>query len=212
MQKLNELQIDALKEIGTIGAGSSATSLSTLLNKRVRISVPEAKIFPIEHIPEIIGKPEDIMVAVIFEVSGDVNGLIMLLFSCEEAKKIAEIAIQQQINDPDLNVNEIAVSAIKEIGNITTGAYLNAIAQITKLRLKHSIPNYASDMLLSIMDVILIKLAAETKDTLVIETEICCETEADIKNKKVQGYMLFISDKDGLNLMLKTLGLKKNKS
>ena len=45
-EKLNNIQIDALKEIGNIGAGNAATSLSTLLNKRINMTVPNIFILP----------------------------------------------------------------------------------------------------------------------------------------------------------------------
>ena len=37
---LNELQRDALKEVGNIGAGHAATALSQLLNTTVKLSEP----------------------------------------------------------------------------------------------------------------------------------------------------------------------------
>ncbi len=42
--ELNEIHIDVLKEIGNIGAGNAATSLSQMLSKRIDMNVPEVSL------------------------------------------------------------------------------------------------------------------------------------------------------------------------
>ncbi len=44
MSGLSYLQLDALREIGTIGAGHAATALSQLLHTRVNMLVP--RVYP----------------------------------------------------------------------------------------------------------------------------------------------------------------------
>ena len=38
---LNSLELDTLKEIGSIGTGNAATALSSLIGQQVRIEMPE---------------------------------------------------------------------------------------------------------------------------------------------------------------------------
>ena len=38
--QLNDMQLDVLRELGNIGAGNAATSLSSMLNRPVSITVP----------------------------------------------------------------------------------------------------------------------------------------------------------------------------
>ena len=40
LEKLNDVQFDVLKEIGNIGAGNATTALSTMLNVKMDMSVP----------------------------------------------------------------------------------------------------------------------------------------------------------------------------
>ena len=42
--QLSSLELDTLKEIGSIGTGNAATSLSALIGKAVRIQMPEVRI------------------------------------------------------------------------------------------------------------------------------------------------------------------------
>ena len=39
--ELSEMEFDALREIGNIGAGNAATALSKLLNRKIDMAVPE---------------------------------------------------------------------------------------------------------------------------------------------------------------------------
>ena len=45
---LSPLQLDALREIGNIGAGNSATALSQIINKKIDMNVPKVAFVPIE--------------------------------------------------------------------------------------------------------------------------------------------------------------------
>ncbi len=48
--EINEQKLDALKELGNIGAGNAATAISTMLNKKIDITVPSAEILPISEL------------------------------------------------------------------------------------------------------------------------------------------------------------------
>lgn len=52
LENLSEVELDVLKELGNIGTGHAATSLSKLLNKDVYLSVPRVKIGEIKISPE----------------------------------------------------------------------------------------------------------------------------------------------------------------
>ena len=45
LDRLNPLQLDALKELGNIGAGNSATALSQIISKKIDMSVPRVKVY-----------------------------------------------------------------------------------------------------------------------------------------------------------------------
>ena len=42
--ELSSLEIDTLREIGSIGTGNAATALSQMIGKEVRITLPEVRI------------------------------------------------------------------------------------------------------------------------------------------------------------------------
>ena len=51
LEQLNDMQLDVLKEIGNIGAGNATTALSTMLNVKMDMSVPNVALiqFKVMH-------------------------------------------------------------------------------------------------------------------------------------------------------------------
>lgn len=73
--QLTSLEIDTLREIGSIGTGNAATALSQMLKRQVRITMPEVRIMGYNEAIEWIGGPEEITAGVLVRLSGlaDVN-------------------------------------------------------------------------------------------------------------------------------------------
>ena len=56
--ELNSLELDTLREIGSIGTGNAATALGQLLEQQVRITLPEVRIMGYNEAIDWIGGPE----------------------------------------------------------------------------------------------------------------------------------------------------------
>ena len=65
---LSPAQLDALREIGNVGAGNSATALSQVINKRIDMNVPKVALVPLENVPDLVGGPDVIVVGVFLRV------------------------------------------------------------------------------------------------------------------------------------------------
>ena len=55
--ELNMMELDTLREIGSVGTGNAATALSSMLNREVRITLPEVRIMEYNEAIEWIGGP-----------------------------------------------------------------------------------------------------------------------------------------------------------
>ena len=55
---LTPTQLDALREIGNIGAGNTATALSQVVNKKIDMNVPKVSLIPIDEVPDLVGGPD----------------------------------------------------------------------------------------------------------------------------------------------------------
>jgi len=198
--KLTDLQLDALREIGTIGAGNAATGLSKMLNKRISISVPSTKVVKLEKVPELLGGAESLVAVVYFQVTGPFLGTILLIFSLKEALRLVDMLLGRKNGETRL-LDEFSGSALKELGNISAGSYLTALSEVVKMRLIHSTPGLATDMLEAVLDGVLIKLALEAENALVVDTEF------EVEENKVQGHFLFLPEPQGLEVILEKLGV-----
>ena len=124
---LNPIQLDALTEIGNIGAGHAATVLSQLLGERINITVPRINIVPLASASEIVGGPEVVVVGIYLRVFGDAPSSILFVFPRQAAMQLVDILVGRNPGTTNL-LREYEQSALKEIGNILTGAFLYALS------------------------------------------------------------------------------------
>jgi len=202
-EKLNEIQLDALREVGNIGAGNAATALSNVVGKRVKMEVPLVKILPLKDVPEWLGGPEKEVLGVYLTMSGAATGHILFVMSIDDALKIMHILLGDLTPSREqvLEMDEIARSAMEEIGNILSSSYLSALADFTGLRLNHSVPSLAIDMAGAIVDVILIEISKSGDYALLIETEFLEE------ENRIKGYFMLIPDTGSLEIILQAIGV-----
>ena len=75
--QLTSMEIDTLREIGSIGTGNAATAMSTMLGRQVRITLPEVRIMGYNEAIEWIGGPETVTAGVLVRMSGQMNGIML---------------------------------------------------------------------------------------------------------------------------------------
>ena len=132
--KLSEMQLDALKEIGNVGAGNAATALSQIINRKIDMTVPQVAILPLGEVPEVVGGPDVMVAGVYLRVYGPAPGSILFLLPRDSAYYLVDILMNRS-NRTDQHLDEMDQSALLEIGNILAGAYLNALSYFTKFTL-----------------------------------------------------------------------------
>jgi len=195
---LNDVQKDALKEIGNICSGNAATALSQLLNKKISIVVPRILFIPIEEVPNAVGGADKLVVGLILRVLGDIPSHILFIFSQKDALALASFMTQKPVSDGKV-ITELERSALKEIGVILANAYVGALSAFVGMGLVPSVPELIADMAGAIVDYILIELSDVYKFALLIESEFC-ETSASIK-----GHFFLIPNPMGLETILKAV-------
>jgi len=200
--KLSTIQLDALKEIGNVGAGNSATALSQLINRKIDMTVPQIAIMPLGDVPDVVGGPDAMVAGVFLRVYGPAPSSILFLLPRDSAFTLVDMLMGRD-QGYTTSLNSMDESALMEIGNILAGAYLNALSYFTKLTLLPSIPALAMDMAGAILSVILIQLGEMGDHALVIETEFTTE------NDGVKGHFFLIPDPGSLSTILAAIGVKE---
>ena len=199
---LSLTQLDALKEIGNVGAGNSATALSQLINRKIDMTVPQIAIMPLWDVPDVVGGPDAMVAGVFLRVYGPAPSSILFLLPRDSAFSLVDMLMGRE-QGYTTSLNSMDESALMEIGNILAGAYLNALSHFTKLTLLPSIPSLAMDMAGAILSVILIQLGEMGDHALVIETEFTTE------NDGVKGHFFLIPDPGSLSTILAAIGVKE---
>ncbi|MBU3190720.1 chemotaxis protein CheC [Clostridium bowmanii] len=194
--ELSAMQLDVLQEVGNIGAGNAATSLSELLNEKVDMAVPSVNIIPFDDIFSEIGV-EEVVIGVIVRVLGDIPGNILFTFEKEAALKI----ISTLMGEKQEQITEIGSSALCEIGNIISSSYMNAISKLTNLTLLPSVPAVALDMMGAILSTTFIESGQFDEYVLDLETQFLQE------NQKVSGHFYYIPMPGSLEKILNSLGV-----
>lgn len=198
-KRLTELQADALREAGNIGAGNATVALSQMVNKVVGLSTPKATLMRLVNIPELVGGAESPVAGVYLNVAGDCSGSILLLLEESSAETLARLMLPGAQATPTMTV--LMKSCLQETGSILAAAYLNALSQFTGLRLMPNVPGFALDMAGAVLDFVLVDLGASEDHVLVVETDF------DIEGDKVNGHLILFPDFGALTRILDCLGV-----
>ncbi|SFB23248.1 chemotaxis protein CheC [Clostridium frigidicarnis] len=196
--EFNALQLDALKEVGNIGAGNAATALSQLLNTKVDMTVPSVNIIPFTEVFSKIGA-EDLVVAVIVRVLGDIPGNILFVLE----KEVAENIIEALTGSREDEFTEMGNSVLCEIGNIISGSYMNSIAKFTNLVITPSVPAVTYDMLGAILSTTFIESGQFDDSVLDVETKFL----NGAGKLDVSGHFYYVPMPGSLEKILNTLGV-----
>ena len=115
--ELTPTQLDALREIGNVGAGNSATALSQIINHRIDMNVPEVSIVPLTEVPDLVGGPDVMVAGVFLRVYGAAPSNILFLLPQESAFYLVDMILGKQRGDTK-TLDFMDESALMEIGNI----------------------------------------------------------------------------------------------
>ena len=122
--------LDVLREIGNIGAGNAMTALSQMLQSKVDMQVPQVRLLEFSEVGAMVGGEEQLMVGVLLGVEGDITGSIMFLVELQAAKGLVK-KMMMGYDSGQPGLDEMETSAMMELSNIITGAYLNSLATLT---------------------------------------------------------------------------------
>jgi chemotaxis protein CheC len=201
-KKISLNYLDLLREIGTIGAGRAATALADLLNCRVEILLPETRVVPLESLGKLFGNPEEVFFVLDIGVEGDLGGRVFFLLPPNEAKILGSVLLGQE--PENLNTEDpLFQSSLKEMVNILTGAYMNALSDMTGLTIMYSVPSLAVDMIAALLDFFFVHIAQYSDEAIFIKTNL------QVRNINFNSIFLFFPDMQSLRKLVDILGVKE---
>jgi chemotaxis protein CheC len=147
--------LEIFLELGSIGAGNAATSLSEIFQEPILIEVPKIHTLPPHLVPNFYKKHDTPTTAIYMQLRGEAECDILLMFEVEEARKIA--AMMTMAPSPEDVDPEMEASAIEELGSIMIGGFLSAIADFTDVELLPLPPLLVKGCFDAILDSFLVK-------------------------------------------------------
>jgi len=195
---LNELQCDALKEVGNIGAGHAATALSQLLNTTVKLSEPTIDVLKFRDLSTRVGYADRTVAALHMYVRGEAPGQMVVLFDRDQASDFVNVFIKRIIGDIQI-FDSIVDSTLKELGNIVAGAYLTALISLTGINLLPSVPTLSYGTIQAAFRTLMSILPDQ--DVFLIESQFLD------KDRAVSGQFILIPETGSLQPLLSVFGV-----
>jgi chemotaxis protein CheC len=197
--KLNDLQKDALKEVGNIGAGHAATALSQLLNTKINLSEPRIDVIKFRDLASRVGHENRMVAALHMYIRGEAPGQIVVLFDREQAVDFVATFLKRVIGDIQV-FDSISDSTLKEIGNIIAGSYLSAINNLTGQNVLPSVPTLSYGT---------IQAAFRTLMSILPDQDVFLIESAFLdKEKEVSGQFILIPETGSLGPLLAVFGVE----
>jgi chemotaxis protein CheC len=173
---ISEMELDVLKELGNIGAGHAATSLSQLLDKEVNIAVPNVRVVEIKNISdEFIN---DIVAGVFIalqDLEENKSAYLYIMFPEASSKKIAtDLFGLEEFDD------EMYESTIMEVGNILSSSFCDASADFMDIILLPSPPSFAVDVPTAVIDAVVSQMATRSDHMIIFETSLSSDSDIEI--------------------------------
>lgn len=201
-QELSGLQLDALREIGNVGAGNAATALAQMINSKIDMNVPKVSILPFDEVAEQVGGADRHVMGIYLHVEGSAPASILFMLPVEQASRLVQMLMGGNVNEVKTDeFSDMEISAMMELGNIISATYLNALAMFTQLRFIPSVPALGIDMAGALLDAILAIFGEIADHVLVLETAFKKE------DHDIVGSFFLLPEPGSLDTILTSLGV-----
>lgn len=196
---LSELQVDTIREISNIGMGNAATALSQMISMPVNITVPKATIVDSVEVAGLMGGEETPVAASYVQVVGAARGHLILANTIDDMHKLINLISP----GASLNVmeDEMARSAVQEIGNILCSSFLRSLSEMTHLNLLPTVPAVAVDYAGSVLSYVVASMYEITEQLVIVQTRF------EVGEETIKGLCIFVPEPGALKIILGSLGV-----
>ena len=188
LDELTSMEIDTLREIGSIGTGNAATALGQLLGREVRITLPEVRIMGYNEAIEWIGGPEAVTAGVLVGMGGQMSGIMLSVQQMGFINLVLESMLSESISDY-MELNELRQSALIEVGNIMISTFINALSGLSGISVDLTVPAFTVDMQGAILSVPMAVYGGMSDYLMTIGGNFVCD------NKQVPCHLLLSPDR-----------------
>lgn len=195
-------ELDLLQEIMNIAFGKATAELAELIDIRVELSVPHAKIIRTIELPKYLQEEvKDYGDISIVEQRfwSEFNGSVFLILPAGSGKELITLLtggeeVDAFLSDP---VDELEKGTLMEVGNILIGACIGKIAELLDIKLTYSPPIvYVGDNAHDLLPNSIVNS---------YELTIALRTSFHFEKKDVFGFLFVLTSQESLNWLKKAL-------
>ena len=200
LNELDAMHLDVLREIGNIGSGNAATSLSSMLNTTVEIEVPTISLINYENVSQYLGGKDREVIGLALGLEADIEGVMLHVVQPKFAARIVNAFYPKEIQGLN-DINDMDLSAVKETSNITTAAYVNSLAAMTNTFINITPPIEYLDTVENVL-----KHASDRFDAIGNQV-IYIDENLFLGDTQVNSSMILILQMDSLKKLFDKLGI-----
>lgn len=131
---------DIFREASNIAMGHALTALSNMIGE-IEMEPPEVEIMPrAKFLVTVLRKGISNSFVVMFDITEGLRGLAILQFPRKSAQALVALLLG---TEPDGEIDDMGRSAIMEVGNILTSAYIDILAKLIGETVSPSPPRHA---------------------------------------------------------------------
>lgn len=198
--QLSDLQLDALREVGSVGAGHAATALSQLVGRPVDLTVPILQVMPVGDVPGLLGGREELVGAVYARLLGDIAGGVLFI-----AQRQASLALVDLLQGKSVGASKTfgheEEALFTHTASVLISAYLAAVARMADLYLLPSKASFALDMVGAILQMATLEVGMKAESAVLVRTAFAND------ETRVEASLFFLPDPDSFEVLLGRLGV-----
>ena len=198
---LNDTQLDVMREIGNIGAGNACTALSGLIGTPIDMSVPRVQLLGIDSTSDYLGGDDKEVLGIRIDVKADLTGMMYHIVNKRFAERLINTFYEKKL-DTIKSIDEMDMSVISEMGNITSGAYANALATLSGYVVDIGTPTPGGYSISEILRVPIETFGEVGDKSLVVDEQFIIDSE------KLTSNMILVLEKDSLHRLFDKLGVE----
>lgn len=198
---LNDTQLDVMREIGNIGAGNACTALSGLIGTPIDMSVPRVQLLGIDSTSDYLGGDDKEVLGIRIDVKADLTGMMYHIVNKRFAERLINTFYEKKL-DTIKSIDEMDMSVISEMGNITSGAYANALATLSGYVVDIGTPTPGGYTISEILRVPIETFGEVGDKILVVDEQFIIDSERLTSN------MILVLEKESLHKLFDKLGVE----
>ena len=196
----------ALERTFEAAMAAAGRALGEMSGQEIRVVASEVARTSAGSVIDAVGGAERLVVGVYLGITGSLTGHAMLVLPPDGARRLAELLLDGLAEvapapAESLEFDELELSALREVGNVTIAAFLNEVGGVLAEPVHPTVPIAVADMAGAILDGVIADLAMDDDRVLAARTRFVLGSET------IEGALLVLPHGSSLAILAVALGV-----